>query len=211
MIHLTIALRGVAPLVMHHRRMADPLDEWAKNLAILTGKRNKTEADHEAIARVEFEGGMYFEPEIGPYIPAENIHKCIVEGARFDKNGRGVERALVILDQSAPLVYDGPRTVQGLYDEGFDYRVPVGIGKSRTMRTRPKFNDWATAVSAVLDETMLDLDDLELAVRKAGDFVGLMERRPMFGRFDATVRTGKEGSRNGLHAERSAAVVAAAV
>ena len=47
-----IALRlvGVGPLLMHSSRLADPLDPLTKQLAAITSKAVRTEADHERIA-----------------------------------------------------------------------------------------------------------------------------------------------------------------
>lgn len=50
---IRIRLTGDRPLLMHSGRLADPLDEIARNLGKVTGKRMKTAADHEEIARVE--------------------------------------------------------------------------------------------------------------------------------------------------------------
>ncbi len=211
MISLTIVFKGEAPLVMHNVRMADPLDEFTKRLRAVTAKRKKTEADHEDIARIEFEGGLYFDPELGPYLPAENIYKCLVEGARLTKQGRAVERAVVISDLMAPLIYDGPRTVDGLYGAGFVYRAPVGVGTSRTIRTRPRFDRWTVGISAFLDEEMLNADEFDEIAVKAGRYIGIGERRPMFGRFHAIVERGGPNGQITVPAERLAAEVAAAV
>src|SRR5262249_49765792 len=52
------AASGGSPLVMHNERLADPLDPFARDIAKVSKKRNKTEADHLEIARLEFLGGM---------------------------------------------------------------------------------------------------------------------------------------------------------
>lgn len=195
MLTATLTLKGEAPLVMHNARMADPLDEHARKLASLTGKRGKKLEDHELIARVEFEGGLYIDPDVGPYLPGENILKSLVEGARLTKRGKEVERAVVLNIDVVPLIYDGPRDVQGLYDAGFLYRKTVGVGKSRTVRTRPKFDEWAVSTDIYIDASRLDLSDVEAIADAAGAYIGLCERRPRFGRFLAVIEGGQSNGK----------------
>ena len=189
MADLQISIVGNAPLICHNGRLADPLDPMRVRLNPYTDKRGntKTEDDHNAIARLEFEGGLYYDEEQGPYVPGENVFKCLVEAGRLRKKGKEIERALIITREVLRIGYDGPRDIDGLYAQGFYYRKSVGVQKARTMRTRPRFEEWALSVPCVLDTTRLDVDDLKLIVTDAGDYIGLGERRPMFGRFMATV------------------------
>jgi hypothetical protein len=57
----TISLRlvGVAPLLMHYSRLADPLDPQRIKLAAVTAKRAKTEADHHRIAELEWHASLW--------------------------------------------------------------------------------------------------------------------------------------------------------
>ena len=71
---------GGAPLVCHNERLADPLDPIVRDIAAISKKRNKTEADHLEIARLEFHGGLYTNGN-GPCLPAWNILRCLQDGA----------------------------------------------------------------------------------------------------------------------------------
>ena len=46
--------------MMHNARLANPLDPLVQEIKKLTGKRKKTEDDLLQIARLEWEGGFYF-------------------------------------------------------------------------------------------------------------------------------------------------------
>ena len=61
---------GGSPLVMHNERLADPLDEYVRDIAKLSRKRQKTEADHLEIARLEFLGGLYLNGDGVPSVAA---------------------------------------------------------------------------------------------------------------------------------------------
>jgi hypothetical protein len=86
-----LKLEGQSPLVMHNERLADPLDEFTRAIGAISKKRNKTEADHMEIGRLEFFGGLYANPMIPgptavngqiPCLPAWNIIRCLQDGAR---------------------------------------------------------------------------------------------------------------------------------
>ena len=51
---IEIPVKGLCPLLMHNGALADPLDERSISLAAITGKRLKTRADHEEIARLAY-------------------------------------------------------------------------------------------------------------------------------------------------------------
>jgi len=184
MIDFILTIKSTRPLIMHSDRLADPLDSAAKEVKRLTRKRNKTDEDHELLARTEFFGGIYFDEVAGPYIPGANVFKCLVEGARKTKQGKQVEQGMLIKDDVIALGYKGPRTVEELYAARFFYRASVKVGASRIMRVRPWFPEWAAEVIGTLDTAIMELTDLESIATTAGMLIGLGERRPLYGRFE---------------------------
>ena len=180
---------GTAPLLMHNARLADPLDPMTKQIREVSSKRSKTDDDHEELAHLEWLGGLYFLPDVGPFIPAANVQKCLVEGARFTKAGKKVERGVFIETAAVPVQYDGPRDLETLYaDKRFVFRASVKVTTSRVMRTRPRFPHWALAAVGMFDSNVIDLADLAVAARSAGLMIGLGDYRPQFGRFTGTVK-----------------------
>lgn len=173
-----------SPLLMHNERLADPLNEYALEISKISKKRGKTEADHLEIARLEFVGGMYFDDEIGPYIPIWNIVRSIQNAGKQHKLGATVLRGVVPATEKTPVVYDGPRDIEGMWDAGtFALRKSVGIGSSRTMRTRPVFTDWQIDAEIEVDLTQLDFEKVNQLIFEAGKYQGLGDNRPVFGRF----------------------------
>lgn len=187
MIEFTITLTGTAPLLMHNSRLSNPLDPATKALKKLTGKRNKTDDDYEQLARLEFIGGLYLDPDIGPYIPGENIARCLVDGAKLTKQGVKVTRGVFISTDVNPLSYNGPRDDQGLWDAGHRHMASVKVGTQRVMRCRPWFPEWRVQAEGVVDPSVLELDDIATIADNAGSLIGLGDWRPRFGRFTASV------------------------
>jgi len=68
------------------------------------------------------------------------------------------------------------------------YSVPVVIKatKGRIMRHRPMFPKWELSFEIVVRNTKIELSKLEDILRRAGEFNGLGDYRPKFGRFEVT-------------------------
>lgn len=188
MIEFRITLTGTSALLMHSSRLADPLNPATKALKKATSKRVKTDEDHAEIARLEFIGGLYLDPDIGPFIPGENISRTLIDGGRLTKSGVKVTRGVLITTDVNPLSYRGPRTPAELWDdENFRHMASVKIGTSRTMRCRPSFTGWRVEADGLLDQSVLALDELEGIAQTAGAMIGIGDWRPRYGRFTATV------------------------
>lgn len=189
MYEFTVTFQGTAPLLMHNSRLANPLDPAAKALKKVTGKRNKTDEDHAEMARLEFLGGLYIDPDIGPFIPGENIWRCLWDAAKKYKMGVKVKEGVFVTTDINPLSYTGPREATKLWaDENFRHMASVKVGTSRTMRCRPHFQEWRVAADGVLDPSLLEPSDLESIAETAGSLIGLGDWRPRFGRFVAEVK-----------------------
>lgn len=188
MIDFRLTLTGTAPLLMHNARLADPLDPVTKALKKVTGKRQKTDDDHEEIARLEHAGSLYLDPDAGPYLPGQNVERALVDAARITKQGVKVQRGVFITTDINPLGYRGPRDADGLWaDENYRHMASVKVQQARTMRCRPMFREWTVEADGILDPSVLDLEVLETIAVTGGQMIGLGDWRPRFGRFVAEV------------------------
>jgi hypothetical protein len=184
-----------SPLLMHNERLADPLDPYTRYLAEITGKRKKTERDHEEASRREFLGGGYWQTDTGPtgeqadpFIPTWNIIRCLQAGATRYKLGKQVVRGIVPVADQSPLLYDGPSDADSLWKSGeFVSRKGVGVGQSKVIRTRPAFTDWRVEAELELDLTILDPATVAQIATAAGLYEGLGDNRPRHGRFLGSV------------------------
>lgn len=185
-------LKGTVALLVQNKRLADPLDPATKRLTALTrGKasRDRTEEDFEAIARAEFEGAIYGNDALGPYAPTEWLEQSLRQGAHMAKKNSGklLLRALVFLENEAPLIYDGPRKIADLWEDP-NYRFTTLVrnptSQARVPRTRPMFQQWSLVADAFLDTSLVELDSLILAGATAGMYHGIGSWRPKYGRFE---------------------------
>jgi hypothetical protein len=186
---LKIEVTGAAPLLMHNNTLADALSDPAKQLKKISAKRTKTDEDHIAMRRIEFEAGLYIHPEAGPYMPGANLAASLLEAAKISRRGQTVKRGLIVVSPINRLEYDGPRDVSGLWNNlKFRHVAPVkNQGTTTVMRCRPVFMDWAFTATALINQRVLTLEDLADIADAAGEMAGLGDWRPWHGRFTAKV------------------------
>ena len=185
---IRINVKGVSPLLMHNPQMVDPDFELNRRIKEITGKRNKTEDDRRDIERLEWFGGLYVDG--GELVqPTSKLRKATIEAARIHRLGKQVERALLFGDINTPLIYEGPRDINKLWEAGTCVsKLPVGLSGKRVMRTRPMFLPWAFSVSGILLTEVMDKDDLVRTVELAGRAIGIGDNRINgYGRFTAEV------------------------
>jgi hypothetical protein len=190
MIKVGLHITGTTTLLMHADTLADPLRPETKDFRKVTSKRTKTDDDYEEMSRFEYLAGLYLNTDGRIVIPARNVMRCLIEGARITKSGPKVERGLIVLDTDFPLQYDGPVEPGALYaDKRFVSRMTISVMKKRTVRCRPKFSQWAVDVELMIDSKVLSVDELRDIATDAGSMIGLGDYRKGggFGRFKAEI------------------------
>lgn len=180
---LKAKLIGVAPLMMHSERLADPTHPGTREMKKLTKQKNKTDDLLEQIKKIEWRLGFY-EAEGRPIIPADNLLATMTNGAKKSRKGNEAKAGVFCQEPHFFLDYKGPKDIESLYlPEFIDYRSVV-VAQKRTMRCRPIFREWSAKVELLFDEELMARDELKQALTLAGERVGLMERRPRLGRFE---------------------------
>lgn len=186
-IHVTLC--GKNTLMMHSTKTVNPLNEIAKAIKELTSKKNKTEEDLQTISDLEWEGGLYYEDELGLHIPIHCIKAVLEAGAKFNKMGKNVNRFCQFLSQYAPLDIGEKFDLDKARAKKLfrDVRSVV-VQRNRVLRSRPRFDYWRTEFDMTYDEEHIDLSTIIKAFDMAGEYVGLLEGRSLgYGRFDTSI------------------------
>jgi len=179
---LSFKIIGLSPLLMHNGLMADPANSFSQAIRPISGKRNKTEADFVEIARLEFLGSLYLFNGT-PCIPGELVEAAMIQGAMKRRMGPAA-RAGILCDGMYPLIYKGSKEPLKLWeDPKFRLSKSVRIGKSRVMRTRPMFPEWAANIELQYDSLLLNEKQIIQIAETVGQTIGLGDWRPRFGRF----------------------------
>lgn len=187
-----LTLTGRTGMVMHNPRLVDPEDPFVRAIKEITDKGSKqTDADRVEVGRLEWFGGIYHDPEMGVYVPTWNIVKCLNRGGVVTRQGTDVLRAVSVFTDKVPLVYNGPKNIEELYEKPeFRFRKEVGIGQKKVMRVRPIFRKWSLEMELELLVEALNPSDLQRITETAGLSDGLMDARKLgFGRFDVEMVT----------------------
>lgn len=160
----------------------------ARELKKYTSKKKKTEEDLVKISDLEWESGAYWKDGLGLYIPAENVEATIVNGAKANKKGKDIQKYCAVTDLYIPFNYGENLTKEELI-ANYEYRDTriMTVMRSRVTRTRPRFDQWKITFYMQYDEQMIDLETIVNALEYAGQYVGLCDSRPKYGKFVATV------------------------
>jgi len=177
-------------LVMHNVRLADKYDPYSQQIAALTDKKkHRTEADDAEITRLEWYGGLYHAADVGVYVPAANIVRCLQNAGTITRDGTTVVRGISMLTDRVPLKYPGPKDLAELFTKPeYGLRVAVGVQRNKVMRMRPIFRTWALSFEIEMAEDVIDLDAFVAIAERAGRSEGLGDARKLgYGRFNVTV------------------------
>lgn len=188
-VELAITLDGTRPLITHNARLANPLDPIVRELKRYTGKRKKTDEDLAAIMHLEMIGGVYETDEGLVGLPTENVWRSIYDAATAFKRGADIKRALIAPPNIEPVeIAGGKMTVdEFVAREDSAFFKSVVVSRSRTMRTRPIMHNWRTRHVMTLSTDIIDIDQLNPILERAGKYVGVGTWRPRYGTYEATV------------------------
>lgn len=182
-------ITGIAPLIVHNGELADPFYSFSQEIKKISGKRKKTEADHEMMAKLEWRGGLYVN-EGKLIVPSDCFEASLVGAAKLSRLGKDAARGLFVEDH---LLIEGdgvPESVdEAALDEMYDsrkfvFRKGVRVGTAKVMRTRPIFGaGWSARAAIVFNDAVFNKQQIEDLAEAAGSQIGLCEWRPRYGRF----------------------------
>jgi hypothetical protein len=184
---------GTTPIMMHNVRLANPLDPIVKKIKPIAKKRNKTDDDYEQIAWLEFQGGLYWDEEIGVFVPGWNVQGVIRDAGKLRKLGAAVLRGLSVAEDKIALDTKYPRDLEKMFKTCSDIR-PVTVSTSTTMRCRPHFSPpWSLTFTVNFNSAQLDREQIRELMDDAGKLIGLGDFRPRFGKFDSEILDEENG------------------
>jgi len=189
---------------MHCGQTADPLNQFARAMKRMSGKRSKTDDDLAELSTIEWWAGLYLSlppaiegarviPQAGTKIvvPAHVLDSCVREGARKSKLGKQASAGCIV-EADGILKHDGPKDLVALSQaDRHIARHAVKVSTSKVMRTRPVFPVWSVTFKCEIDPTVLEVQQVLDSLSNAGKLVGIGDWRPgaprggSFGRFIA--------------------------
>lgn len=179
-----VKLVGVTPMLMHNGIGADPLNPYVKQMKEIQKKRtNKSDADIEKLAELQFLASLYWSDELGGvYMPTDNITKMILEAARSSDKMKGRSQFINFGCThwlGYPLDVKNRDNLKKLAaDKSLYYTTPVVVSRSRVIATKAIFKQWSCDVEIEVNTDELNLDIVQGWFDYAGRYKGLGCRRP---------------------------------
>jgi hypothetical protein len=197
-----LTIQGTRPLICGNPCTVDTLGPHAEAVSYYTSlKKSRTEMHEHALRRLywlfsgywgiegtftygpELNGDSVFEGFAEPILPAQNLQRCLRDGATAWKLGKDTYRAIVVENDSL-IDYDGPRDATEMYgDPRFVSIARTGRG---TMAIRLRIPDWQASYQLLVNDEIIDPGMLAKIIDRAGIAEGLGTWRPFNGRFQAT-------------------------
>lgn len=179
-------LTGVAPIILHNGRTANPLDPWSKALKGISSKRSKTDDDYAELMRIQWYASLYQNKEGQIILPSMMIEAALLNGAKKHKLGT-LAKAALFVDQHSCLEFDGmDLSIDKLWERGEnELTISCRVQSSRIMRTRFIAENWSAKINVCFESELLNLRQVVDIVDSAGSQHGVGTWRPRHGRFQA--------------------------
>lgn len=188
---MLITLTGSSPLLMHNVQLGDPDNFYVREISKLNALKGKiTEEQRAERDWLKFRGGLYHDDDLGPVLPAANVFRSLQQAAALTRNGKDIERGLVMVDEHSPLTYDGPRDPEAMWGEGkskFVDRRMARVNRAPVVAIRPRFDTWSAQFRFELDEDVMSRDDFAFIAEKAGRMIHVGDYRRFFGSYTVEI------------------------
>lgn len=191
----SVHLKGLSPLIMHSDTLCNPLNPLTKQMKEITKIRKKQDEHYLAMASLEWNASIYYDDEIGIYLPSKCLLGCFKSAAKKFRQGKAVKAITIDAALGTPLIgYEGisreqlwnKKNAKG--EQIHVYCTSVVVNKSRVIRTLPIFPKWEVKFDIYLNIELLSEQEVEKVIEVAGFEFGLCELRPerasgTYGRF----------------------------
>lgn len=182
---VTLRLTGLTPLLLHNGEGADQLNPFQREIKSLTdrmkAKTISTEDAEEQKSWLQFQAALYWDKDgIGLYMPGLNVFRSVMEGgSALGRLGTKVDAAVVDMDDQCPIDpytsrYDDPRA---MFDAGLLHRVPVKVGQSKVVSTRPRFSPWTIDMNFAVQTDVMPVEQFVECAETAGRVKGIGDGR----------------------------------
>ena len=186
--NIHVKFNGITPLLQNNSQVVDPFNRYAKAKKPLTAKRSKTDDDIQKIRDLEVESKLYFNDELGVYVPGSWLSASIAANAySVAKVSKAKTRgAIFIVEDKAKLYYDGIEMVEKIKDivhnDHFIKTMILPQKGVRLAKAAPIFHRWSFSFNIEYDDSVLDEAQLVSILEYSAKYNGFGDFRPTYGR-----------------------------
>jgi len=186
--NIKVKFNGISPLLQNNPQTVDPFNHYAKLKKPLTAKRSKTDEQIQQIRDIEVESKVFFDSEIGIYIPTRWVMASIAKNSHsISKIAKAkIRGAVFTVADKAKLSFDGMKNVKTKEDivgnEKFITTLILPQQQVRLAKSFPIFHNWSFSIELEFDDTVLDKDELISILSYGAKYGGYGDFRPTYGR-----------------------------
>lgn len=180
---------GINPLLLANPQTVDRFNAYTKAMKRINDKKTRrTDDDYLELANLEMRAKLYFDDEIGVYVPSTWVGAAIASTSfKTVKIGKAAIRGGVFTTADRlPLSYRGQDKVKQIEDlinnEAFRHKMILPQGQVRVSKTAPIFHGWSFSCGLEYDDSVVDEDSLKHIINQAAKYGGFGDFRPTFGR-----------------------------
>jgi len=189
MLSLSAKFTGVSPLLHANPQGVSRSFPITQRIKQINAKKTKrTDADYAEMADLEVASRVYFDDEIGVYVPSRWVSEAVARKAfAVAKISKQATRgALFMTSDKLPLTYKNMGRVKKIEDivkdSFFRHAMILPQGQIRIEKNSPIFHEWSFTASMEFDDKVFDRTDLQRIITETAHYVGFGDFRPTFGR-----------------------------
>jgi len=167
---IEVSIEGIAPLLQH--RFPDEENKEGK-----VQKKQRVYVDKD-----DAEKALYRDKDGKICQPANHIVGCLLRASTAYK----FEGQKTYKDAVKGGVFIEPNMIPHKITDWVIDRQPVVIMRARIMRARPRFDKWALDFKIEIIDERIDIPTFKDILEYAGQYIGLGDFRPRYGRFKVT-------------------------
>lgn len=185
---IEVRFTGFAPLLQNNPQTVDVFNHFAKAKKKYTAKRTKTDEDVLALRVLEIESKVWWDDELGVYVPSSWVMASIAKNAfKVAKIAKDKARgAIFAIENKSKLTYDGMNTVKKLKDisknERFNTLLILPQQQVRLAKAFPIFHKWSFDIGLEYDDKIVDRSSLLDVLEYSCKYNGFGDFRPTYGR-----------------------------
>lgn len=171
---IKVHISGVTPMLIHNGRTASPLDFYSKKLKAITSIRGKTEENFQELMQIQWRGALYWDDEIGLYMPVENLLAALLKAAKKHKMGPKMSGFIFDEPLGFPILTENHKDLEKLTkSDNNKFVKAVSIQKAKTLSCRPIFKKWELKFDFCIDESIINVDDVKTILFTMSSRIGL--------------------------------------
>lgn len=186
-----VTFNGFAPLLLNNPQTVDSFNKYSIAKKKYTAKRAKTDEDVLALRSLEVESKLYFDEDLGVYVPTQWVIAMIAKNswaiAKIKKET--IRGAVFIVQDKAKLNYDGQGIVKTITDvvknEKFTTTLILPQQQVRLAKSFPIFHKWSFSITVEFDNSVIDESSLKQIITNRCRYGGFGDFRPTYGRCTA--------------------------